>query len=221
MRRDWVVLLEVACDSGPELELETVEALLAKLADRYPSALYAPDRCAIQFLVREDGPDGGLAAGVALWREAAREVAFPDGDLVRAEVKTPAELVAEYEHADDPSPSLHAPADEDALAAAYESTRRLLRVGTPREAVSVLTALVRRLGGTALSPRPSDPRTMDLDLSLGEGDPMVPAAEPFSVSRLCLEEVLPAAVDDARRIVVLLRAASSSGGVALADFDHP
>src|SRR5947208_14279289 len=100
MKRDWVVLLEVSCVSAPDLELETVEALLAKLADRHPSARYAPDRCAVQFLVQEDGPDRGLAAGVALWRQAAREVAFPDGDLVRAEIKTPAELVAEYEHPD-------------------------------------------------------------------------------------------------------------------------
>src|SRR5205823_4205505 len=96
MRRCWVVLLEV--QTRAELELKTVEALLAELADRYPSALYAPDRCAVQFLVEDaDGPDAALVDGVAVWRRALREVGFPQGDLVRAEVKTPAELVAEYD----------------------------------------------------------------------------------------------------------------------------
>ena len=46
MRCDWVLLLEVACLPGARLPVETVEALLRRLAERYPSALHAPDRCA-------------------------------------------------------------------------------------------------------------------------------------------------------------------------------
>jgi hypothetical protein len=51
--------------------------------------------------------------------------------------------------------------------------------------------------------------------------PMVAAAEPYSVARLCLEEVLPGAVDDARRAVRLLRAAAAGAAspVGAADLD--
>jgi hypothetical protein len=147
VRRCWVVLLEV--QTTAQLELEAVEAVLANLADRFPSALYSPERCAVQFLVEDaDGPDVALADGIAIWRAAARD--FPDGDLVRAEVKTPAELEAEYH--DDPEGSVHVPADQRALAAAYEATRRLVRSTSPREVVSVLSALVRQLGGTTVRP---------------------------------------------------------------------
>jgi hypothetical protein len=219
------VVLESAFPSGRELELEHVEALLARLADRYPSALYAPDRCAVQFLVAGTGPDDALAAGIALWRDAARAARFPEGDLVRTEVKTPAELASEYEHPD-PGVPAPAPADEQALAAAYDATRKLLRVTSQREAVSVLQALVRKLGGTVLPARPGDPRALDLDLSLGEGEPLMPAADPYSVARLCLEEVMPHAVEDAQLVTALLRAATSaqahaSNDGAFVDSDLP
>ena len=49
---------------------------------------------------------------------------------------------------------------------------------------------------------------------------MAVAVEPYSVARLCLEEVLPAALSDARRVVVLL-AGSSSGPDFLAEVDRP
>ena len=59
---------------------------------------------------------------------------------------------------------------------------------------------------------------------LGEGEQITAAAEPYSVARLCLEEVVPDAVEDARRVVDLLRAAASahaSTGVTYADVDVP
>ena len=201
--RDWVVLLEVGCKA--DVGLEMVESLLAKLADRYPSALYAPERYAVQFVVQGDGPDTALRNGIGVWRRVVRQVRMPCGDLVRAEVKTPAELVAEYEQADDapPAPPLPA-ADEATTGAAYESTRRFIQARSPREVVSVLWALIRALGGTVIPLCPQDPRVIDLDVSLGMGEAMAAACEPFSVARLCLEEVLPAAVEDASRMVGLL-----------------
>jgi hypothetical protein len=91
-------LLEV--QTRAEVTRETVEAALAALGDRYPSALHAPDRCAVQFVVEDaDGPDAALVDGVAAWRRAVRAAGFPHGELLRAEVKTPAELVAEFEEA--------------------------------------------------------------------------------------------------------------------------
>jgi hypothetical protein len=197
-----------------------VEAVLAALDDHHPSALHAPDRCAVQFIVEDaDGPDDAVFQGVAVWRLAARAAGFVDGDLVRVEVKTPAELMAEYDVAD-AAALAGAPPDEHALASAYEATRRLVRARSRREVVSVLAALVRQLGGATLRPRPGDPRVLDYDLSFGVGEPMVAAADPCSVARLYLEEVLPAAVADAKRVVDLLGAATPEGA-AFADLDWP
>ena len=220
MGRAWVVVLEATCDKGSQVDAERLEALVARLGDRYPSALYAPDRSVVQFLMKGAEPDVCLHAAVAIWRRAAEAVGFRIGELVRAEVKTLAELVAEYEHLEPPAPAATSPADEQALAAAYEATRRLLRATTPREAVSAVSALVRQLGGTIVRPRHGDARVLDVDLSLGTGEPMAVAVEPYSVARLCLEEVLPAALSDARRVVVLL-AGSTSGPEALAEVDRP
>ncbi|MBV9410907.1 MAG: hypothetical protein JO148_04885 [Acidimicrobiia bacterium] len=198
-----------------------MESVLAQLADRYPSALYAPDRCAVQFLIEDaDGPAAALVEGVDVWRRAALDVAFPHGDLVRAEVKTPAELVAEFDDQEQ-TKAAQVPADQHAQASAYEATRKLLHANSPREAVSVLSALVRHLGGTTVRPRPGDARILDYDLSLGEGDPMVAAAEPYSIARLSLEEVLPSVTEDARRVAELLRAATRPmDGDLLADLDQ-
>ena len=91
MRRSWVVLLEVETSA----RVAQVEAVLASLADWYPSALHAEDRCAVQFLVDADGTGSALVEGLSIWRAAAGAVGFPDGEVVRAEVKTPAELAAE------------------------------------------------------------------------------------------------------------------------------
>jgi hypothetical protein len=220
MRCAWVIVLELACKPGTSLTVEIVEGVLERLADHHPAALHAPDRCAVQFLMHADSPARALAAGVELWGPVALAAGFPAADLVRAEVKTPAELEAEYDESDGPLVS-HIPADEAATAIAYDATRRLLRCRTPREVASVLSALVRHLGGAILPPDPGDPRTLDLDISLGEGPPMVAAAEPCSMARLCLEEVLPGAVDDARRAVRLLRAAGAGAAspVGAADLD--
>ena len=217
--RAWVVLLEVACPPGTSLSVETVEALLRRLADRYPSALRSSERCAVQFLVDADAAELALAAGVAVWESAAPAADFPPCDLVRAEVKTPAELAAEYD--DDPDAQVdapHVPADAEATAIAYEFSRRLLRSRTPRQVVSALLALVGGLGGVIVPPCPYDPRIVDVDLSFADGALMAAAAEPFSVARLCLEEVLPAAAEDARRVIKLLRVADQSR-LAAADVD--
>ena len=209
--RVWVVLLEVVCPLGTSPSVETVEALLRRLADRYPSALHSPERCAVQFLVGADTAELALAAGVGVWEPAAVAAGLPSCELVRAEVKTPAELAAEYD--EDPDAQVdapHVPADAQATAAAYEFSRRLLRSRTPRQVVSALLALIGHLGGVIVPPCSYDPRIVDVDLSIAEGPPIAAAAEPFSVARLCLEEILPTAVEDARRMIRLLRSAEAS-----------
>src|SRR5438270_11303608 len=142
MATAWVVLLEVTCLPGRHLMVEAVEALLGRLGDHFPSALHASDRCAVQFLVEAAGPDQAVTVGLEVYRSAAQAAAFGATEIVRAEVKTPAELDAEYDE-DAPGLLSHVPADARATTVAYLTTRRLLQARTPREVASVVQALVR------------------------------------------------------------------------------
>ena len=108
-----------------------------------------------------------------------------------------------------PSPSppvpLSAGVDAGALEAAYSATRALLRIRTPAQAVKILTRLVRELGGEVVEAEQAPPEALPLDISFGEGRPLLPVAEPFSVARLHLERVLPTVLDDARHMVLVTR----------------
>ena len=101
------------------------------------------------------------------------------------------------------------PEDTDLLALVHMSTRSALHAETPREVVDVLRAFVERVGGTVVAAcatgDPFGDDVIPVDLSFGEGPPLLPRAELMSVGRLCLEQVLPELVEDARRIIALLR----------------
>lgn len=100
---------------------------------------------------------------------------------------------------------LSAALDAGALEAAYSATRALLRIRRPGDAVTILVRLVDDLGGE-VAPAADDPAdALPLDLSLDEGTPLLPVAEPFSVARLHLERVLPTVLEDARHMALLAR----------------
>ena len=102
--------------------------------------------------------------------------------------------------------------DPVVLAAAYRATRSLLAIRTPDAAVEILVALVRELGGDVVPADEADEDALPLDLSLGERPPLLPVADPFSVSRLHLERCLPTVVEDARRAAAIARRLSASPG---------
>jgi hypothetical protein len=87
--------------------------------------------------------------------------------------------------------------------------RSIIRAQRVRDVVEVLTAVVRVIGGDVVAVGDATSDTLPLDLSLGEGDPMLPTAPTFSVVRLRLEQVLPDLVEDARAVAALLRAAEA------------
>lgn len=94
----------------------------------------------------------------------------------------------------------------EALLAAHEATRALLAAREPEEIVEILLDLVRRLGGDVV-PAAMDPAdALPIDLGLGEVTPLLPVAPEVSVSRLQLDLLLPAAVEDARAALLRLRA---------------
>ena len=109
-----------------------------------------------------------------------------------------------------PSPMLPVPiVDPAVLRAAYGATRSLLHIRTPEDAVDILVALVRDLGGDVVPAEDADASALPLDLSLGVRASLLPVADPYSVARLYLERVLPTVVEDARRAATISRRLSS------------
>jgi DNA-binding transcriptional MerR regulator len=102
--------------------------------------------------------------------------------------------------------------DWEALQATHQATRALLYITSAQEATEILVAAVHKLGGSTQPASQTDTRALPIDLSFGEGEPILPAAEPFSLVRMQLEQALPGLVEDARRAVLLVRRAEDLHG---------
>jgi DNA-binding transcriptional MerR regulator len=88
----------------------------------------------------------------------------------------------------------------------HDTTRAIIHAATPADVAAVLAGFVRRSGGSMVDAKIDD-AVLPVDLSFGEGPPMLPRAELMSVARMALEQALPALVEDARRLIDLLRRA--------------
>lgn len=80
-----------------------------------------------------------------------------------------------------------------------EATRALFWVKTPADARSVAAQLVTAFGGSIVLATSQDARTLPVDLSFGDGEPVLPAAVAASTARMLLERYLPSFVADAHR----------------------
>ncbi len=96
------------------------------------------------------------------------------------------------------------PADDDleAVSAQLAATRALLTASTSQEVAEIVATLVRDLGGGLVPARlaESEP-TIQLDVSFGLSEPMLPWAEPVSVAGMRMSRVLPGFVEDARQVL--------------------
>ncbi len=101
--------------------------------------------------------------------------------------------------------------DAYAVIAAYEAVRDLLRAGDPVEVRDTLVSLVERLGGQVGEAALQDDTVMPVDLSFGEGPPLLPRAPSTSLARMRLEAVLPLLVEDARVLVHRLQLSTRTG----------
>jgi hypothetical protein len=217
MGRDWIVLLEAAPEEGDDataVGLTGLEEFLGLLADWAPSALYAPNRYAVQVTIHESEPHTALAIGVDRFRGAVAGSGLPVWPLVRAEVKTPAELEAENQAEQAPllASSMDVTVDPEALDAAYQATRAILGAGSENDVVVILATLVHRLGGSVVPASGQHPHALPVGITFGKVDPLVAVAEPVSIARLRLEQLLPSVVNDAAAMVDRLR----SGELGLA-----
>jgi DNA-binding transcriptional MerR regulator len=98
------------------------------------------------------------------------------------------------------------------LETVHQATRGLLYITSVREATEILIAAVHRLGGSTVPAGQADGWALPIDLSFGDGEPILPVAEPFTLARMHLEQVLPGLVEDARRAVQLLRRSEDLDG---------
>ena len=102
--------------------------------------------------------------------------------------------------------------DREVLETLHQATRGLLYITSAREATEILAAAVQRLGGSTTPAGQADSWALPIDLSFGDGEPILPVAEPLSLARMQLEQVLPGLVEDARRAVQLLRRSEDLNG---------
>jgi diguanylate cyclase (GGDEF)-like protein/PAS domain S-box-containing protein len=83
--------------------------------------------------------------------------------------------------------------------------RGLLRVSAPADAVELLQRTIRRLGGTVVAVAAAGEDALPIDVSFGEGPPLLVEVERFTVARMQLERLLPRLVEDTRHAVDVLR----------------
>jgi diguanylate cyclase (GGDEF)-like protein len=89
--------------------------------------------------------------------------------------------------------------------AIYRATRSLLRANSAEEAVGIIIDAVKQLGGGTVPGRVGDPDALPVDISLGEGEPLLPTAPAGSTARRHLEEFVPHLAEDARIALELTR----------------
>lgn len=207
MSDSWVVLVEAERHAaGTVLAIEQLDRLLDLLSEHGPSGLWSVDRYALQLVIEAPTPEAALITGLGRWREAAGQAGLAEWQLVRAEMKTPAELEAEHRAGAEDNReggTEGVPTSEEALRAAYVATRRLLYCGSRAAAAGIVSDLARRLGATLVDAG-DDLSALPLDLSLGEARARFALADPISMARLDLEEVLPTVMLDAAQAIRLV-----------------
>jgi diguanylate cyclase (GGDEF)-like protein len=85
----------------------------------------------------------------------------------------------------------------------HDATRSLLRLATAGDARRVAEHLVRELGGSLVPADADDPDALPVDVSFGDGEPLLAAAPPGSAARTLLERHLANFLLDARQVLQL------------------
>jgi diguanylate cyclase (GGDEF)-like protein len=87
--------------------------------------------------------------------------------------------------------------------AVFDATRSLFRLRTGGSARVVAERLVRALGGQLVPAGTDGPDVIPVDVSFGDGEPLLPAAAPGSAARALLERHLTTFLLDARLVLQL------------------
>jgi diguanylate cyclase (GGDEF)-like protein len=87
--------------------------------------------------------------------------------------------------------------------AVFDATRALFRLRSGGDARRVAERLVRELGGQLVPAGTDGPDVIPVDVSFGDGEPLLPAAAPGSAARALLERHLATFLLDARLVLQL------------------
>lgn len=239
--REWIVLLEASDERGRStIDASSFRRLVSSWPGPGPTALYSPNRYAIQVPVRAFNPPSALSTAMWLWKDVLRRTGLPDWQLVRAEIVTPDELerellTAEAAVGDGEDPmepgstdeevggellwrALHDPAtglpDRELF---LDQVRRALGAGGEGGA-PVLSLVVVDLGGSLRAPAP-DAVLLEVGRRLVEAVRPQDTVARVGPCRFALLLTLPAPGDTeavARRIADRIRAPLRHDGRALA-----
>jgi hypothetical protein len=208
---EWIVVLEYQPGTGcPLIGCDTVHEMIEALRPWRPSALYSPDRYALQLHVPARRPSDALQSGLQLHDQAAATIGISPPRLVRTEVMTTGEFQRQW---DDPDAA--AAADAAAPAAVvrpgrvltddvYWATRALLRAQSREDLDDILTRFVAAAGGQVQDIAAVSADQVGFDISLDsavspEGDAgRYAVVERISVTAVVLEHTLATLVADAR-----------------------
>ena len=102
-----------------------------------------------------------------------------------------------------PAPLVPVVSGDTGMEAVVDATRRLLWIDSPADAVAVVSSLIADLGGSLAPARIVHREALPVDVSFGEGEPLLPVAAPLSVARMLLERHLPMFMLDAQRALEL------------------
>lgn len=120
-----------------------------------------------------------------------------------------AELIVRDASLDSPREALETSPTKEPVAAdeVYFATRDLIGADHPGMAAAILISLVRRLGGQIVSAHAADEEALPIDISLGEGEPLLACASDPAV-RARLAKYIPMVVEDARTLAEARRSLS-------------
>ncbi len=221
---DWAVVIECTSPGQPPLDLTVIDRLVEHLSQWRATALYNPDRYALQVVVDSDDPRSALGSASQVHNEAIRTLDMPRWPIVRIEAMTLAELARSWEVLV-PNPSLLPKRVWEICPSftvrMYEIGRLLVRATTIEELSGLLVRFVHESGGWTPEPDQDRHKLLPIDLSLGTGAPVLLAAEPMSSGRLLLEDALPTLVEDAKLLANRLHRLASQASSQEAASRHP
>jgi hypothetical protein len=113
-------------------------------------------------------------------------------------------VINDAEPDDRPVPSLGL-GDEEAAQAMVLATRLMLLASTPDAVVAAVATFAVQLGGRLIPASADRGTAIPLDITLGTTSPVLVDSDELSLTRMRLEQYLPALVEDARLVTARLR----------------
>jgi hypothetical protein len=141
--------------------------------------------------------------GAAVWSRIVDEIrSRPLSEAATFESGAPARAVRTRRKID---AAASTSADVDVLRLTSKAAHELLWIETPEAAAAIVADFVRSLGADVEPLAAGNSDCLLIDISFGVGEPVFPASPHLSMTRLLLEESLPAVMEDARRAIALAR----------------